>query len=735
MRLLLAGVFLTVVTFPAAGAGPWYYCDPLGGYYPFVGKCPVPWHEVEPRDGAYGPTGAPSPDPNEAASPPARWAPALPEVSRDITTAPPQGDGEVSASFLQGQADRQGWEAWLRGLRGDYRAGAEYWAAYRGAQGARPCSTAPTSTDYDWTTGCFEARQRLTSFDERRQTDSQYRLGWDNPPSFEASASTRETTETPVAQAPDREPLSLGEATDAPVAQPAPPPPPLPNQVTEAPVVQAPVQAPPAAREAAEAPIAAPDPYSRDVAEVPIAQIPGRIPPAASDLAESPAAEAPARAPAHDIGPSRVERGWLGVRTQEVTPEIAESLDLPKAAGALIVSVAPNSPAKRNGIKPGDVITAYRGHSIPRTRDLDLAVAATPPGQAVKIRLWRDGHGLTVTPMILAMAGSPEPQSRDMAAGRALRHAVPQASAGAAGQRSKMVPGSHGGGAFIDQWSGDGTLTTHPFHADGPWEIQWATASGPFVIELAKPGGRSDVIANQTDQASSSSFVPEGGDYYLKVIANSPWSIKLVSVPPVAAADRNIGAAVDGNGKTLDGEYRALHGHNPAAEPQMAALNASPMRHAHENGEEDAVIRTIRAAMEQYRSGKNPSQQGAVRPMRARGLCKILPSHYVRNWVGTVQTATRTEKGRGVLSVEIAPGILVRTWNNTLADSADHTLIDPNSQVFGSLSGLRAGQTILFSGTFPASDTDCIEESGLTAHDSLTDPQFIMNFQSVAPLD
>jgi len=527
----------------------------------------------------------------------------------------------------------------------------------------------------------------------------------------------------------------LGEATDAPVVERPSSPPPSPQEATEAPVAQAPDHEPPAPREAAEPPIATPDPYSRDVAEVPAAQIPGRAALADGDMTERPAAEAPARVPAHDVGPSRIERGWLGVRTQEVTPEIAESLGMPKAAGALIVSVAPNSPARRQGIKPGDVITAYRGHNIARTRELDLAVATTPPGQSAKIKLWRDGHGLTVTPMILAMAGSPEPESRGMVAGRAPKHAVPQPSAGAAGQKPKMVAGAHDGGAFIDQWSGDSTLTTRPFHADGPWEIQWATASGPFVIELAKPGGRSDVIANQTHQASSSSLVPEGGDYYLKVIANSPWSIKLVSVPPVAVADRNIGAAVDGYEKTLDGEYKARYGHNPTAEPQMAALNASPMRHAHDNGQEDAVIHTVRAAMEQYRSGTNPSQQSTARPVRARSLCKILPSHSVQNWVGTVETVTRTEKGRGVLSVEIAPGILVRTWNNTLADSADHTLIDPNSQVFGSLSGLRAGQTVLFSGTFPASDTDCIEESGLTAHDSLTEPQFIMNFQSVAPLE
>ena len=57
----------------------------------------------------------------------------------------------------------------------------------------------------------------------------------------------------------------------------------------------------------------------------------------------------------------KVERGWLGVQIQEVTPELAKSLGLPKPEGALVADVTPGGPAQKIGIKQGDVILSYRG--------------------------------------------------------------------------------------------------------------------------------------------------------------------------------------------------------------------------------------------------------------------------------------------------------------------------------------------------------------------------------------
>ena len=90
-------------------------------------------------------------------------------------------------------------------------------------------------------------------------------------------------------------------------------------------------------------------------------------------------------------------RGWLGVFIQEVTPEIAESLGLDEAGGALVSSVNDKSPAKAAGLEPGDVITSFDGKKIDRMRDLPRIVAETDIGAKVKVELFRQGKRETVT--------------------------------------------------------------------------------------------------------------------------------------------------------------------------------------------------------------------------------------------------------------------------------------------------------------------------------------------------
>jgi serine protease Do len=93
----------------------------------------------------------------------------------------------------------------------------------------------------------------------------------------------------------------------------------------------------------------------------------------------------------------RVKRGWLGVRIQTVTEEIAESLGLHGAAGALVASVTPGGPAEAAKIEPGDVILEFDRKAIDRMRGLPRIVAETPIGKEVEVSIWRRGHEQTVT--------------------------------------------------------------------------------------------------------------------------------------------------------------------------------------------------------------------------------------------------------------------------------------------------------------------------------------------------
>jgi len=84
-----------------------------------------------------------------------------------------------------------------------------------------------------------------------------------------------------------------------------------------------------------------------------------------------------------------VHRGWLGVRIQAVTDEIAESLGLDKAHGALVASVNENGPAQTGGIQPGDVILSFDGKPVPDMRHLPRFVATTGVGKTVPVTVWR----------------------------------------------------------------------------------------------------------------------------------------------------------------------------------------------------------------------------------------------------------------------------------------------------------------------------------------------------------
>lgn len=88
----------------------------------------------------------------------------------------------------------------------------------------------------------------------------------------------------------------------------------------------------------------------------------------------------------------KVTRGWLGVMIQRVTPEIAESLGLEEAKGALVADVLDDGPARAAGIRTGDVIVEYDGQPVKDSAELPLMVARTAVGKKVAVVVIRDGE-------------------------------------------------------------------------------------------------------------------------------------------------------------------------------------------------------------------------------------------------------------------------------------------------------------------------------------------------------
>jgi serine protease Do len=93
----------------------------------------------------------------------------------------------------------------------------------------------------------------------------------------------------------------------------------------------------------------------------------------------------------------RVERGWIGVKAQPVSDEIADSLGLKKTEGALVAEAQADAPAAKAGIVSGDVITAVNGNAVKDSRDLAKKVSTLAPGSSIKLAVLRKGEEKSVT--------------------------------------------------------------------------------------------------------------------------------------------------------------------------------------------------------------------------------------------------------------------------------------------------------------------------------------------------
>ena len=113
-----------------------------------------------------------------------------------------------------------------------------------------------------------------------------------------------------------------------------------------------------------------------------------------------------------------VTRGYLGVETQPVTASVAPGLGLKAGTrGALVAAVAPDSPAARGGLQPGDVVQAVDGRSVASPHELAVLVAGVAPGRTAEVAVLRDGQPTTVKVAVSAMPED-RPQADASAPGR-----------------------------------------------------------------------------------------------------------------------------------------------------------------------------------------------------------------------------------------------------------------------------------------------------------------------------
>ena len=200
-----------------------------------------------------------------------------------------------------------------------------------------------------------------------------------------------------------------------------------------------------------------------------------------------------------------VSRGWLGVQIQPVTQDIADSLGLSEAQGALVVAPQAGSPGEKAGIREGDVVTAVNGEPVEDPRDLARRIAAFAPNTTVDVSLWRDGKSMEVKvdlgelPTEQAMAGTSEDTG------------VPATEQALAGLGLSVRPAEDGAGLSIvtvdpDSEAADkGLQTGEKITSVNNQEVSSA-ADVARVLDQAKKDGRTRALF-QIQSENGSRFV------------------------------------------------------------------------------------------------------------------------------------------------------------------------------------------------------------------------------------
>jgi serine protease DegQ len=96
------------------------------------------------------------------------------------------------------------------------------------------------------------------------------------------------------------------------------------------------------------------------------------------------------------IKSGQVVRGWIGIESQDITPELAESFGLGRKSGAIIAGVVRNGPADRAGMRPGDILLAVQGKDVADTNQMLTLIAQLAPGAKAKMTVMRKNRQSTL---------------------------------------------------------------------------------------------------------------------------------------------------------------------------------------------------------------------------------------------------------------------------------------------------------------------------------------------------
>lgn len=146
-----------------------------------------------------------------------------------------------------------------------------------------------------------------------------------------------------------------------------------------------------------------------------------------------------------------------------------------------------------------------------------------------------------------------------------------------------------------------------------------------------------------------------------------------------------------------------------------------------------AFIQTVESFYQPYQEAKNELQGSMQRSKREVALAALLPNRAVQDWTGTLESLDTNSEGNAYIAIRLdgTESITIATWTNAGSDVGTNSIIPSGSALYNKLAEMSAGDRVVFSGTFAASDRDYIAESSSTDAASMTTPGFVMVFADI----
>lgn len=165
----------------------------------------------------------------------------------------------------------------------------------------------------------------------------------------------------------------------------------------------------------------------------------------------------------------------------------------------------------------------------------------------------------------------------------------------------------------------------------------------------------------------------------------------------------------------------------PEPEPVEPALYGKPYP-----ADQQAFIDIIDQSVADLDAATTELQTSQIVVERDANLCAALTSNGMQNWVGKILEIGANGDGYAHVRIEIAPNVVVQTWNNAFSDFEDDTLIKPSQPFFDKLVGMEEDALVTFSGTLLSSSDSCLKGSNLTDTFYGYDPNFITRFADIS---